>query len=672
MIFTTPMSYLVAAVLKEHADDVAAVLLRLGALHFVDVRDFDPQTGEQLQSTDLTGERATVADAQKRIESIIRTAGLDLPSPQPLDPSEAASVDPNSVNRELDSLVRDVEAARNRQSELQQDINRLEEVARQLPLLKSGAFQLSASQGRFLAVRLGTVPSANFDRLQGGLSRYPAVMTRIGTRSDEVIVVIVSMRRHDSEIESLLREAGFAEQESPLLDAGAQTESVDSVSEKIVELQAQQEEQRQQISEMVRAKLPELSSHWQRLRVKELLLTIRSNFSGTAHAKLFTGWVPKSKRAALESAVRETTGGKCYLEWHNAAEVAVPGGPAVPSELNNPRFLRPFQMLVTNFGTPEYGSVDPTPLVAVAFLAMFGLMFGDAGHGLVLVLLGLFASRFLRSRLSPTMIQLSRLVVWCGGASILTGVLFGAYFGMELLPPLWFDYHGIVAGHGGVGVFNSIFDILSLTIYFGVTVIGVGLLLNWINLARKRSWIPLIFEKTGVLGGIIYATGVWAAAFFASSGFRELPPGRPLLFGLVLPAVLLFAKFPLEALSSPQHGGIRVGWWLMEWLIELLEVFSGYLANTLSFMRVAGLGIAHVTLMIAFFQIAEMAAPNGHNVVSVAILVLGNVLVIGLEGLSAGIQSLRLNYYEFFSKYFSASGTQYKPVSLDASQTRSR
>ena len=67
-----------------------------------------------------------------------------------------------------------------------------------------------------------------------------------------------------------------------------------------------------------------------------------------------------------------------------------------------------------------------------------------------------------------------------------------------------------------------------------------------------------------------------------------------------------------------------------------------------------------------------MAAPNGHNVVSVAILVLGNVLVIGLEGLSAGIQSLRLNYYEFFSKYFSASGTQYKPVSLDASQTRSR
>ena len=140
-----------------------------------------------------------------------------------------------------------------------------------------------------------------------------------------------------------------------------------------------------------------------------------------------------------------------------------------------------------------------------------------------------------------------------------------------------------------------------------------------------------------------------------------MPSGRPILFGIALPAVLLFLKFPL------QHGkeGIRPGWWLMEWLIELLEVFSGYLANTLSFMRVAGLGIAHVTLMIAFFQIARMASPDGQNVASIVILVLGNILVIGLEGLSAGIQSLRLNYYEFFSKYFVGSGTVYKPIHLD-------
>jgi len=412
--------------------------------------------------------------------------------------------------------------------------------------------------------------------------------------------------------------------------------------------------------------LPTLSDQWQKLRVRELLLTIRSQFSRTTHAVLFTGWVPSAKRTALDEGLRRKTSGKCHIEWHGAREMEDSDSPGLhaPSELRNPGFLQPFQMLVSNFGTPEYGTVDPTLLVAVAYLLMFGLMFGDAGHGLILALvgtIGVILGR--RGKLSPGMTMLSRLVIWCGGTAVVTGVLFGSYFGMALLPPLWFDYHGIVAGHGGAGMFNSIFDILTLTIFFGVAVIGVGLILNWINLIRTRRWVPLIFDKAGILGGIIYGMGIWAAASFAASGFRTLPAGRPMLLGIGLPALLLFAKFPLNHRGE----GVRIGWWVMEWLIELLEVFSGYLANTLSFMRVAGLGIAHVTLMIAFFQIAEMASPSGQNLVSIVILILGNVLVIGLEGLSAGIQSLRLNYYEFFSKYFNPAGTNYEPISLDVS-----
>jgi V/A-type H+-transporting ATPase subunit I len=106
----------------------------------------------------------------------------------------------------------------------------------------------------------------------------------------------------------------------------------------------------------------------------------------------------------------------------------------------------------------------------------------------------------------------------------------------------------------------------------------------------------------------------------------------------------------------------------MEWIVEMLEVFSGYLANTLSFMRVAGLGIAHVSLMTAFFEIGRMIGNGSYNIGSYIVLLFGNLLVIVLEGLSAGIQSLRLNYYEFFSKYFSGSGIAYTPVSLKRPQ----
>jgi V/A-type H+-transporting ATPase subunit I len=295
-------------------------------------------------------------------------------------------------------------------------------------------------------------------------------------------------------------------------------------------------------------------------------------------------------------------------------------------------------------------------------------MFGDAGHGLVLVLLGIIGSRIMKT---PNMRQLSRLLIWCGGASVVMGVLFGAYFGFELLPAAWFDYHGVVAGRAEAGAVRNLMDILTLTIYLGVTVIAIGLVLNWVNRIRRREWRELFFDKAGVLGGIMYGTGVWVCAGFAQSGFRTFAISNLVVVLIAGPAVLLFLKFPLEHAAARRrgespHGGPAM--WVMDWAIELLEVFSGYLANTLSFMRVAGLGIAHVMLMVAFFQIAEMVSPAGVSVLSVIILLIGNVIVIALEGLSAGIQSLRLNYYEFFSKYFVPTGSIYRPVSLDLPQ----
>ena len=266
---------------------------------------------------------------------------------------------------------------------------------------------------------------------------------------------------------------------------------------------------------------------------------------------------------------------------------------------------------------------------------------------------------------------------------------------MQWLPPVWFDFHGVVSGHGGEGAITSIYDILALTIYLGIAVIGTGFVLNWINLARRRHWLEVIFDRAGLVTAWLYAGGIYTAYNFVQSGYRQLPGGTELAVALVVPALLLLLKEPAEALFARHAGGAHGGGGdggsgagaanagergrdrpprgiasatvaaVMNWLLELLEVASGYLANTLSFMRVAGLGIAHVTLMTAFFEIASLAAGDGgYSVFSILILIFGNALVIGLEGLSAGIQSLRLNYYEFFSRYFSGSGEVYRPISL--------
>ena len=271
--------------------------------------------------------------------------------------------------------------------------------------------------------------------------------------------------------------------------------------------------------------------------------------------------------------------------------------------------------------------------------------------------------------------NLSKLLIWCGVTSMVSGVLFGSYFGMAWAKPLWFDFHGIISGHPHKQSYVSdIFDILAITIYFGIAIIGCGLLFNWINLSIKKRWLELLVDKGGLLGGWIYFGGIYIARYMVLHDYKGLPGMEVLFFAVGLPALIFFLKGPFhfaqERKKNPEKSFTPMTPFdfIMQWIVELLEIFAGFLSNTLSFMRVAGLGIAHVSLMISFFELARMAKGGSADAAitpwSLLILIVGNILVIGLEGLTAGIQALRLNYYEFFTKFFRGTGKIFDPVSL--------
>jgi V/A-type H+-transporting ATPase subunit I len=296
-------------------------------------------------------------------------------------------------------------------------------------------------------------------------------------------------------------------------------------------------------------------------------------------------------------------------------------------------------------------------------------MFSDVGQGAVIILAGVIGTMIMRRRRKKAG-GLFPLFIWCGGSSVLFGLLFGSYFGMSWAPALLFDFHGIVSGEPhGQSMVNDLFDILAIAIWFGIGIISVGLLFNWLNLARKRSWLELLVTQRGLAGGWMFGGGVYAAWYMVKHGYSELPETGLLLLLVGVPAAVLFLKptvFRLARGGSGQgesSGGVLN--LIMEGIVEILEVFSGYLSNSLSFLRVAGLGIAHASLMIAFFELARMASTGGgYGVGAIVILIMGNLLVIGLEGLSAGVQALRLNYYEFFTKFFRTSGSVYRPISM--------
>ncbi|NCC64863.1 MAG: ATPase, partial [Spirochaetia bacterium] len=309
---------------------------------------------------------------------------------------------------------------------------------------------------------------------------------------------------------------------------------------------------------------------------------------------------------------------------------------------------------------------------------MFGLMFADVGQGLVLFVIGLlFRQSYKKYPMRKDgMISrnLSDLLLYLGLSAMVFGALFGSYFGLEFLPPLWFNYEAAVGGHAQDSIVTDVYGILAITIKFGILIIYTGLVLNWINLLRKRAFLTLVLDKNGLLGGLLFAVGLYLGFGFVRSGYRSFPSQPWIAPVITIALVLLFSRGFLTYYLHRKRGGEALAVShvildsVMEWLVDVLEIFTGYLSNTLSFMRVAGLGIAHASLMISFKQLGDTVGGFG----GLAIFILGNILVIVLEGLSAGIQSLRLNYYEFFSRYFTGRGVAYEPVRLSSTSFEKR
>jgi V/A-type H+-transporting ATPase subunit I len=319
--------------------------------------------------------------------------------------------------------------------------------------------------------------------------------------------------------------------------------------------------------------------------------------------------------------------------------------------MNNPAFLKPFELLISTYGVPAYRSLDPTPILAASFMLMFGMMFGDAGHGLILALAGLIMIR--KSR-KPTGRNAGYLVLYGGAASIAFGFLFGSVFGVEnWLPTLW------------VKPMESIGHLFKVTIIFGIVMISLSMIINMINGLRRKDLLSSIFDKAGLIAMILYWCSILVAIRAISPGMTALPVVIPVL--MVSSLILLFLKEPIVHLFEGKKilfpEGVATG--IMGGIVEILEIVLGFLANTVSFIRVAAFGLAHAGLFMAIFALSEAVSGSARGFWSGLVLVLGNILIICLEGLVVSIQAVRLEFYEFFSRFFEQTETGYKPVEVE-------
>jgi V/A-type H+-transporting ATPase subunit I len=680
MIFTTEMIQLFAVVPGTDREHVTEALLREGVMQFINVSEIEAENPNGLSAVKPEISLTEISDLRKRAEGFLYTGRIIPSVPRETDLNHRVSVDIEKEKKYLDKIETELESTRERQRIIQQEILKMDDIRRQVELYGIGLSDVKLpGKQSFLTIQTGKLPVLNVKKLESELQDIPSLNIALGEQADMAHYLLISMKRDSERINTILSNIGWIKIELPEELKAVKEDVFKELSEKLRTLTDEQKKLEIKAVDSIKKEEKHLRDIWINLRVRELFFIIQTNFKASSRTVIFSGWLPASKKEKLNRSIKKACKNRCYLEWNEAKSNNI-SREEIPVQLNNPKILAPFQMLVSNFGIPQYGTVDPTPFVMPVYLTMFGLMFADIGQGLILVLFGILSARYFKKQQEKQgLYNLSWLIIWCGSFAVFFGALFGSVFGTGIIKPLWFNYHGIVSGHyTGDSAINDIYDILSITIYFGITVILLGLVFNWINLVRTRKPMELLFDKGGVMGGWIYVGGIYVAFYVVEHDYREYPSGM-IIFALVgLPSLLLLIREPYHYIKhknensengTPRgvsHGGkfnpFIIFNFLMQWLVELLEIFTGYLSNTLSFMRVAGLGIAHVSLMIAFFKLADMAS----GIFSVIILILGNILVISLEGLSAGVQALRLNYYEFFTKFFHGTGKLYTPISLSS------
>lgn len=325
-----------------------------------------------------------------------------------------------------------------------------------------------------------------------------------------------------------------------------------------------------------------------------------------------------------------------------------------PVKLKNNWFTRPFEMFVTMYGLPGYGDFDPTPLVAYTYCFLFGMMFGDLGQGLLLSLIGLLLWRFKKMALGKI---LSRIGIF----SAIFGTAYGSVFGLEsVLDPLFVNVFGLTGKPIDVFHPETTNNLLLIAIGIGAVLITVSIIINIILGLRKKDYERSVFGHNGIAGLIFYVSVIGAAALLMIFNINVLNPVFIILC-IVLPLLLIFLREPLSKWMAkrkdlkPEDG---VGGFIITNFFELFENVLSYITNTVSFLRVGGFILSHAGMMAVVLTLMEMIGGVGSPIV----FVIGNIFVMAMEGLIVGIQVLRLEFYEIFSRFYDGDGKEFRPV----------
>jgi V/A-type H+-transporting ATPase subunit I len=656
-------------VLKSDVNAVIEYLGRRGAMHF----------GE----SDAVTEGADVTRIKKlldRLRASCEYLGVELPAEPETD-----SVLPGEAEETLaDKLCAAIDALAARELSARQEKQRIQEAFDEAKAFSNLNAPFSdLDQLSYLTLRVGRLDPRIQTDLKKRLGERAVIIPLGGEGSDRMLAA--SSRKGRFALESELKNASFEPIVIPEGYQGVPAELIEGLEGRLAGIT-------QDIEKIINEKTQMRNENQAALRqLGSLLLMafaieqLKSQLVSTSSIYMLSGWVPADMISRIASDLAKITGGRTAIRIYAPDEIPEvrSGGEKVPVSLKHGAFVKGFEVLVGAYGTPLYGTIDPTLLVAVFFTLMFGIMFGDVGQGFVLLLAGILTSRHGLRSLAKVR-HFSTPLIAVGTSSMIMGLLVGSFFTSEqvfvaptrALTTALLGYPmdrilTIIPTAEQGGSVKKLFYFLGFTLSIGVIVNSLGLLINIVNRCAMKKYEGAFLTKTGLAGLLLF----WYAVFIA---IRCIAGGRFERYdfaGLFIPLLcILFGPIIWRCITRKkpllEHGLMM---FFIEGFVELIETVSGYISNTVSFLRVGAFALSHAVLSYIVFRFTEDLVFMGNPFVSLSgilVFLFGNLIIIVLEGMIVAIQVVRLQYYEFFGKFFTETGIQFSPFRFRKSEIK--
>lgn len=437
--------------------------------------------------------------------------------------------------------------------------------------------------------------------------------------------LLVYPKQVKEDIARAVNTMGFIDKEIPEQDLSSINEEIEDVDKELADIDSKIKQIKTSNKEVV-DNLPNSLEYYE--KSDELVSKMAR---GNKYLYL-TGWVPDSKINDFKE----------LSEKHSDTTVTVKDetNQAPPTKLKNNKLFRPFEFLVNMYGAPNYNELDPTPFFAISYMLLYGMMFGDLGQGLVFVLLS-----FLVDKKNKTFGALIRRI---GFSACFFGLMYGSVFGIETLIPALL-----------IKPFDNIMKVLIASVAFGIGLLLIAYCLGIYNkLVKQKNIEEGILGKEGFAGLMMMISFVILILNIVNINVIPKNVGVVMLIASIV--MIIFSK-PIAAKIEKRdevYESTAFDYYV-ESSFSIIEALLSVFSNLVSFTRVGAFAINHVGLYMAFEVMSKIA---GGGIKGIIILILGNILIIGLEGMIVFIQGLRLEFYEMFSKYYQGNGRKFRPI----------